>query len=331
MNNNSFKCYLEDNQEVFKAWGRFVADEISKQVAEKIRPIPLATFFKLEPIPRVKEIPSALAKVGRKNYQDPKTQMTDLVGVRFVVLLAEQIQTVCEVIESAKQWKAVVSKDFKEEIEKTPKVFDYQSKHYELRPTQELSVDSLTVPVDMCCEVQVRSLLQHAYAELVHDNIYKTDGIVPQQAEREVAKSMALMETTDDLFSRTLQMLKNVNHPQETILEQLTGLYHRNIGQTEVDKKTNMLFLQEFREEIPLNVTDEIQKLLDKKQYIAQRIKDISTEMFFFSQPVGLLVYWLIETIGPDKVQEKWPLPAYGKSFRLICSNLNKQPSVPLF
>ena len=331
MNNNSFKCYLEDNQEVFKAWGRFVADEISKQVAEKIRPIPLTTFFKLEPIPRVKEISSALAKVGRKNYQDPKTQMTDLVGVRFVVLLAEQIQTVCEIIESAEQWKAVVSKDFKEEIEKTPKVFDYQSKHYELRPTRELSVNSLTVPVDMCCEVQVRSLLQHAYAALVHDNIYKTDGIVPQQAEREVAKSMALMETTDDLFSRTLQMLKNVNHPQETILEQLTGLYHRNIGQTEVDKKTNMLFLQEFREEIPLNVTDEIQKLLDKKQYIAQRIKDISIEMFFFSQPVSLLVYWLIETIGPDKVQEKWPLPAYGKSFRLICSNLNNQPSVPLF
>ena len=50
-NNDSFKCYLEDNQEVFKAWGRFVADEISNQVAKKIYPVPLATFFKLDPTP----------------------------------------------------------------------------------------------------------------------------------------------------------------------------------------------------------------------------------------------------------------------------------------
>lgn len=330
-NNDSFKCYLEDNQEVFKAWGRFVADEISNQVAKKIYPVPLATFFKLDPTPRVKDISSALAKVGRKNYQDPKMQMTDLVGVRFVVLLAEQIQMVCDVIESAEQWKAVVSKDFEEEIEKTPKVFDYQSKHYELRPTRELSVDKVTVPIGMCCEVQVRSLLQHAYAELVHDNIYKTDGFVPQQAEREVAKSMALMETTDDLFSRTLKMLKDFNRPQETILGQLADLYRKYIGETKVDKKINMLFLQDFKEEIPIDVAEKVQDLLDSKQYIACKVRESAIEMFFFSQPVSLLVYWMVKNLDPDIVQRKWPLPAYIKSFQLICTDLDKQPSTPLY
>lgn len=68
--------------------------------------------------------------------------------------------------------------------------------------------------------------------------IYKPDGNVPKQAEREVAKSMALMETTDDLFSRTLAILKEANQPQEELLPQLSQLYQKEIGLVpEVDKK----------------------------------------------------------------------------------------------
>ncbi|EPI1485961.1 hypothetical protein CY817_001824 [Neisseria gonorrhoeae] len=114
-----------------------------------------------------------------------------------------------------------------------------QSKHYEIRPKQAfITPENVSIPADLCCEVQVRSLLQHAYAELVHDNIYKPDGNVPKQAEREVAKSMALMETTDDLFSRTLAILKEANQPQEELLPQLSQLYQKEIGLVpEVDKK----------------------------------------------------------------------------------------------
>ena len=227
MNNfSSFEQYLQSNQAIFHAWGKFVVAEISKQLEEKISPVSLANFLKIEAKPRVKEISSALAKVGRKNYSNPQNAMTDLVGVRFVVLLAEDIPTVCKVIESVPDWTAEVSKDFSGEIQGNPKVFDYQSKHYEIRPKKDLTLEnSLLIPKELCCEVQVRSLLQHAYAELVHDNIYKPDGFVPPQAEREVAKSMALMETTDDLFSKTLQILRTANKPQEQLLKRLTEIY----------------------------------------------------------------------------------------------------------
>lgn len=66
---------------------------------------------------------------------------------------------------------------------------------------------------------------------------------VPKQAEREVAKSMALMETTDDLFSRTLAILKEANQPQEELLPQLSQLYQEEIGLVpEVDKKNQYDF-----------------------------------------------------------------------------------------
>ena len=330
---DDFKSYLESHQAVFSAWGNFVASEIQNQLSQKIHPVAVTNFLKIEPKPRIKEVSSALAKIGRKNYTSPQTQMTDLVGVRFVVLLAESIPIVCDIIESSSHWTAKVSKDFVDEIQQNPKAFDYQSKHYEIRPKQTLTLsEGLIIPADLCCEVQVRSLLQHAYAELVHDNIYKPDGDVPKQAEREVAKSMALMETTDDLFSRTLRILKESNQPHEEFLQQLSQLYQDKTGITSViDKKTNMIFLETFSPNAASASIADIQGLLDKKQYIADRVKENAPEMYFFSQPVTLLVYWLIEEIGADTVWEKWPLPAYIQSLKLICTDLDKQPSIENF
>lgn len=118
---DDFKSYLESHQAAFSAWGRFVAEEIQNQLSNVISPVPVANFLKIEAKPGAKEISSALAKIGRKNYTSPQTQMTDLVGVRFVALLAEHIQIVCEIIESSSQWNAKVSKDFADEIQQNPK------------------------------------------------------------------------------------------------------------------------------------------------------------------------------------------------------------------
>ena len=331
---DDFKSYLESHQAEFAAWGKFVAEEIQNQLSKVISPVPVANFLKIEAKPRIKEISSALAKIGRKNYTSPQTQMTDLVGVRFVVLLAEHIKIVCEIIESSSHWNAKVSKDFADEIQQNPKAFDYQSQHYEIRPKQTfITSEKVSVPADLCCEVQVRSLLQHAYAELVHDNIYKPDGNVPKQAEREVAKSMALMETTDDLFSRTLAILKEANQPQEELLSQLSHLYQEEIGLIpKVDKKTNMIFLETFQSSISQSsILSDIRSLLNEKKYIANRIKENAEEMYFFSQPAALLVYWLIEKVGADEVCKNWPLPAYNKNLQFICTDLDKQPSHELF
>lgn len=330
---DDFISYLKSHEKVFRAWGEFVAEEIQNRLSKEIDPISVNNFLKIDPKVRTKEIPSALAKIGRKNYTSPKTQMTDLVGVRFVVLLAEHIKIVCDIIESSDKWNVTVSKDFIEEIQQNPKAFDYQSKHYEIRPKQEFTTSKgITIPAELCCEVQVRSLLQHAYAELVHDNIYKPNGDVPKQAEREVAKSMALMETTDDLFSRTLQILNDSNKPLEEMLQNLSQLYQREVGViTDMDKKTNMIFLETFRKSIDSSNVESICNLLKKKKYILVKIQESATEMYFFRQPVVLFVYWLIETFGADEICQKWPLPAYNKSLKLICTDLDKQPSYEYF
>lgn len=324
-----FENYFKENKHIFQKWGDFVADEIKNQLRQKISPQPIEQFLKIEVKPRVKQLASALAKIGRKNYQNPVSEMTDLVGVRFVVLLTEQIDIVCEIIQKSQNWNWKVSKDFQDEIESNPKFFDYQSKHYEIRPKDKFKIDNDIISQDICCEVQVRSILQHAYAELVHDNIYKPQGNVPKQAEREVAKSMALMETTDSLFSGTLKLLKECNQFEKELFNKLKKIYITiNDNQTTINEKINLIVISSMKDIITqdIDIVNEIKKLTDEIKYISQYIQQRSNEIFLYQQPIILLIYYLTKKHGATEVQNKWELPAYLRQLGYVFSDLGTQP-----
>ena len=140
--------------------------------------------------------------------------MTDLIGVRFVVLLSVEIRTISDIIENCDKWHATVSKDYLSEIDVNPKIFDYQSRHYEVRPITQFDYRGESITPEMCCEVQVRTLLQHAYAELVHDSIYKPSGDVPKSAERQIARSNSFQVITQKkLASNTLMKIYMLTSP----------------------------------------------------------------------------------------------------------------------
>ncbi len=199
MNLEVFRTALQEMQPVLDAWGRRVVAEIQAalllEMGERF-----PTFLKIPVDVRLKSESSALGKVARKGYTDPFRQMTDLVGTRFVVLFRTDIEVVSRIIEGSTLWTASRDRDYEAEIEKAPYHFDYQSVHYVVRANGDLECDGTPVPEGTPCEIQIRTLLQHAYAEIVHDSIYKPTDEAPPIAKRYVARSMALMETTDDLF-----------------------------------------------------------------------------------------------------------------------------------
>ena len=51
---------------------------------------------------------------------------------------------------------------------------------------------------DMKCEIQVRSILQNAWAEIEHDLGYKTKEAIPVQSQRRFARLAGLLELADD-------------------------------------------------------------------------------------------------------------------------------------
>lgn len=329
MDIDTFRKYLNDNHLGYAKWGAYVTEKINGVLIEKMGEDKAPMLVKIPAVPRVKEIGSAIGKVARKGYTNPITQMTDLVGVRFVVLLSEQIDLIGKVIRQEPSWSAEISKDYQDEIEQNPKIFDYQSQHFEIRPKTNFYIDGCVITTDMCCEVQVRTLLQHAYAELVHDSIYKPVGPVPPKAERQVAKSMALMETTDELFCNTMRLLTDANQPRNQLLEDLTSIYREKIGGQflKADDKTNYAVLDEYRDVFRDGLSADISFFIERKKYIpSQTIKRVPANPFY-AQPILLFVYWIVSEMDPDEVKRRWPLPGYLRELDMIFSDLDRKPN----
>lgn len=326
MDTEAFRQYLQENHLAHEKWGLYVANKINELLRASGQP---PSFIKIPVEPRVKTVESALGKLGRKGYTNPLQQMTDLVGVRFVVLLSEEVEFVCDAIHSEASWNATLARDVNEEIQKNTKIFDYQSQHFEVRPRKTIVLDGETITPDMCCEVQIRTLLQHAYAEMVHDNIYKPTGLVPFKAERHVARSMALMETTDELFSQTMEYLKEANAPRVKFLKDIRAIYREKVGREYLvaDDKSALVLIDEFREMLSDELESNISKLLEIKSYIPQKIASRAETVPFFNQAAVLFVYWLARNHDTDDLMQRWPLPGYLDALKTVLSDLDRSPS----
>lgn len=334
MKKEDFSDYFKKNNRAFEVWGKFIIDKIKEKLEIQLQESDtnINEIIKISPSLRVKDITSALDKIDRKSYNDPINQMTDIVGVRFVVLLTEQIEIISNIIEAEVLWHAKISKDYTAEIDENPSVFDYQSKHYEIRPTNHIHYDDLTINSTICCEVQIRTLLQHAYAEIVHDNIYKPKSDVSNKAKRKVAKGMALMETTDDLFCEMQKLIAEETKERDKFLNALKQLYIKEFGHLLKFflPKTNLLLIDIFEKNINSNTLLEIEALLKLKPFIKKQIQRRATSNIFFSQPLCLFTYWLVEHLGASTVRDKWPLDNYLHQLDIVFSDLGVNPKINL-
>lgn len=311
-----FRAHLEASRPMLDGWGRYVKNRLLEFANSASVSVQLSSH-------RVKEPDSAIGKIARKNYKDPLKQMQDLVGVRLVVLLSPEIEAICKLIESCDKWSYTKDRAPEAEIQANPDKFGYQSVHYIVRAKEGIEVDGVAIPPDSPCEIQVRTLLQHAYAELVHDSIYKAVGPVPYKASRYASSSMALIETTDHLFCETMRLLQEENSARNQLLVELKRLYDAKIGSPETgfDDKLNLFVLDHFRDQIPETVTAKISGLIDDNMFIVQQIRDRVPYDPFWSQPVSLLAYWLVQEDG-RKAYDDWPLASSHDALEKIYSDL---------
>jgi len=57
----------------------------------------------------------------------------------------------------------------------------------------------------MKCEIQVRTILQHAWAEIEHDLVYKSPADIPFRVRRRFASLAGLLEIADREFESLRQ------------------------------------------------------------------------------------------------------------------------------
>ena len=120
---------------------------------------------------RAKDIRSARSKLREKRYKRPKSELTDTIGARAVLLFDSEVKKVAEYLRSALDVSEKHSRIAGEELELAE--FGYRSVHLVAKFRGRTMQNYLRLGRPWV-EVQVRSLLQHAWAAIGHDHLYKS-------------------------------------------------------------------------------------------------------------------------------------------------------------
>src|SRR5882724_5185599 len=282
-------------ESIYTAWGDFILTCINEQLAAEIAPTELDCFIKVPVKPRLKKEATLVDKAFHRNkgYADPYADITDKVGMRFVVLLTIDITKVCSVIEDLRKfWIPSKDRDYEVERLAKPLEFSYQSVHYIVKAAADLDHAGITIPAGIPCEIQVRTLLQHAHSELTHDTIYKPETTAKPEVRRAVAKSMALIEATDEFFVQAMGSLNSVVAMQTDLLTILTKTYTEGVGSPAGFERSNQLVIDAFAERLPADWQVAIPDFFRAKGFIFDRLKERHQGSYFFRQPVALLAYY---------------------------------------
>jgi putative GTP pyrophosphokinase len=314
----------ESQKPQLQAWGRFVRDRVLSGLAQAIGPNrKTSEFLKIVAEPRVKDTESFVAKALRRGqiYENPLQQIIDRVGIRFVVLLRSELEFLQQVIEGSEIWDVEKSRNFEAEQIERPHHFDYQSVHYVVRARKAVTVDAGTiVPPGLPCEVQVRTLLQHAYAELAHDTTYKPTVTLERDVSRQLARGSALVETADEIFDVVRDTVEQASADIQRVHALAVDAYARAVGTVGYDdaRLSNALF-DAYRALLPRISRESLSSFLAQNDFIPDNIRERAPMSLLYAHPSILVIYFLVAE-SPDEVPKRWPFDL--KHLEMIYSDL---------
>jgi putative GTP pyrophosphokinase len=150
---------------------------------------------------RIKGRSSLSTKLERKEGKYERIEdITDLLGIRVITYLNRDVDAIADIIESEFVIDRQNSAD--KRLFADPDRFGYKSLHYivELNP-ERIKLQEYKQFAGIKAEIQIRTIIQHAWAEIEHDLGYKSPIAIPNDIRRRFFRLSALLETADDEFS----------------------------------------------------------------------------------------------------------------------------------
>lgn len=206
---------------------------------------------------RAKTIPSFANKVihRQKEFPDPINHFRDLCGARVILAHKAAMEPMNDFIK--KHFEIIRTENLQKRLGALE--FGYQSVHYmvslksgeftdileEMKKERgerfKKALDNLLPDKDhrgeekwsehsFRAEIQVRTLLQHAWAEFAHDRTYKSAFHIPQAWHRDTSRIAATLEQVDDGIARNVQRM-----------EQYRAYFIPHMSRQECDAETKKL------------------------------------------------------------------------------------------
>lgn len=169
---------------------------------------------------RVKEKDSYLSKCKKDKYRNPVLEIMDISGIRIIAYTNQDVDRICKVIKKNFIIDTGNSGNKAEALDDNK--VGYLSIHY----IAQFNDDRTILPEyeefkELKSEIQVRTLLQHAWAEIEHDKNYKFSDVLPIDLKRRfhlVAGVLEMMDREFDNLSKEIDL-----YAEETKLKTSQG------------------------------------------------------------------------------------------------------------
>ncbi len=312
MNEADLRNKFEARRPALEALGGWVTGIVIDALEQQLGSKGAAKFLQIPPIPRVKETESFLEKaLVRKRKVDPLSEIIDQVGVRFVVLLLEDIDRIGKIVEAG-PWRAQKDRDFQQQRLEKADIFAYQSDHFVIHTRSELTFAETIIPAGLPCEIQVRTIRQHAYAETAHSHSYKPPVKLPEADQRHInrslAKGSALIETTDDVFGEINKRLRDYNESIAALLARSSEIYRELTGEaTNPNTALGELIAEEYRGLLKDVTPESLTTWAAERPWLKQSLITKRVSSVFYRDSVVILLGLLV-TENETTVPRRWPV-----------------------
>ena len=175
-------------------------------------------FSNLTIISKTKKIKSFMDKVRQGEYRDPLNEISDCSGIRIITRFQNEVDLVKNYLSESLEIIKIIDK----RTELGVAEFGYLSLHMIAKlDTNRNKLDEWRDFKELKFEIQIRTMLQDAWANVSHALHYKKMQDIPKKLKRKMPRLASLFELADEEFLRIKAQSDELNKSKKAELKKV--------------------------------------------------------------------------------------------------------------